>query len=454
MFPIAFGCCMIRHLPKKYCVVRSILLIVAALLSYFSNCEEYYMLFIASVGLNVAAGRAMLKLESKKARRALLIAAVSADVLVLAGAKVITFAKSDFIMPLGLSFFTFREISYLADLYTGKSKPCDNPIDDVVYITLFTQLQSGPIMQYGEFTNADMYKKGLTVPENINSITNGIQRIMAGFAKKVLIADTLAKISSKAFALQGSGLSTSMAWLGAACFSLQLYYDFSGYSDMAIGMTNIFGYSCKENFNYPYCSGSISEFWRRWHISLGEWFRDYVYFPLGGSRVKLPRVVLNLFVVWLLTGLWHGSSLSFVVWGMIHFVFAAIEHFTKIHKSQKTYVRMVWRIVTVLAIVVGWVMFRANGVMNGLYVIKAMFIPTGKTGAALAEVSFGIYWWVIGLAAVFSLPVLPKLKERFSKGKSAIVFDTAYSIITVVLFVLALALAANNANDTFAYANF
>ena len=170
--------------------------------------------------------------------------------------------------------------------------------------------------------------------------------------------------------------------------------------------------------------------------------------------MKLPRVVLNLFVVWLLTGLWHGSSLSFVVWGMIHFVFAAIEHFTKIHKSQKTYVRMVWRIVTVLAIVVGWVMFRANGVMNGLYVIKAMFIPTGKTGAALAEVSFGIYWWVIGLAAVFSLPVLPKLKERFSKGKSAIVFDTAYSIITVVLFVLALALAANNANDTFAYANF
>ena len=248
-----------------------------------------------------------------------------------------------------------------------------------------------------------------------------------------------------------SDLSASSAWLGAVCFSLQLYYDFSGYSDMAIGFTGLLGYKCPENFRYPYASGSITEFWRRWHITLGEWFRNYVYIPLGGSRTSKARTLLNLFIVWLLTGLWHGSRLTFVVWGMIHFTFAAAEHFTGVHKSGNRAVRVIWRIAAMLAVVLAWVMFRADSVPHGLRYIKAMFLPNGTffPGYTLRS-----YWKLIAAALLFSLPVTEKLREKMSGTKSRMLYNAVSAAVTAVLFAAAAAFFTNRANDTFAYANF
>lgn len=454
IFPITVIYCLLSCKPNKYVTARYIILTIAALFCYYSNARNYYLLFTLSVLANVLVGRGICRLESQKRRKLLFILAIAADVMILAAAKVMTFKKNDFIMPLGLSFFTFREISYLADMYTGKVKPFDNMLGDVVYITMFTQLQSGPIMKYSDFVGADMYRGGFLSRENIDSLTNGAQRFMIGFAKKVIIADSLAKIANKMFGMDADALSPEFAWIGAIAFSLQLYYDFSGYSDMAIGFTNILGYKCPENFNYPYISASISEFWRRWHITLGAWFREYIYFPLGGSRVNKGRVVLNLFVVWLLTGLWHGSHLSFVVWGMIHFVFAVTEHFTGIAKTKNKAARAIWRIVTLLAVVLAWVMFRAEGVSHGLLYIKAMFVRLGGVSAGMAFNYIKPNLWLMITAVLFSLPVVPKVKEKMSGTKLRAVYNTAYSIAAVLLFAAALALMASGSINTFAYANF
>lgn len=440
-----------RKLPKFRSMILYIFTIIMAILCYCYNAGEYFLLFGGSIIMNVIAGRTICTVKSTKVKKAVFIAAVSADALLIAGAKFLSFRNGSFIMPLGLSFYTFREISYLADIYTGKCKPLDDPIGDIAYIAMFTQIQSGPITRYSSFTVSDINSGGVSGAEWVNNLTDGIQRIMLGFSKKILIADTLASIVKTEFSIGTDDISLPAAWLGAVCFALQLYYDFSGYSDMAIGFTNLLGYKCPENFNYPYASGSITEFWRRWHITLGEWFKHYVYIPLGGSRSSKSRTLLNLLIVWLLTGLWHGSRLTFVVWGMIHFTFAAIEHFTGIHKTKNLPTRIIWRIVTITAVIIAWVMFRAGSVSYGLGYIRAMFVPNGMD---IPRYPLLPYWKLIAASALFSLPVAAKLREKVSGKKAEAVYDFVSAAFIVLLFVIAISVFYNRTNNTFAYANF
>ena len=228
------------------------------------------------------------------------------------------FTVPDVTLPIGISFFTFQAMSYVIDVYRGHGKVQKNPLQVGLYISLFPQLIAGPIVRYE--TIADQIENRV---ENLADFNAGVTRFCIGLGKKVLIANNMALIADNAFGLIINNefqASVGMAWLGAIAYTLQIFFDFSGYSDMAIGLGQMFGFHFEENFKYPYISATVSEFWRRWHISLQTWFRDYVYFPLGGSRVSKPRLVLNLFVVWALTGIWHGANWTFLAWGLLYFV--------------------------------------------------------------------------------------------------------------------------------------
>ena len=225
-------------------------------------------------------------------------------------------------LPIGISFFTFQALSYVLDIQRGHGQVQRSPLKVGLYISFFPQLIAGPIVKYETVADQIDHRK-----ENWEDFSSGCARFVVGLGKKVLLANQLALVADRAFQLGGMGqLTTGFAWLGSLCYTLQIYYDFSGYSDMAIGLGKMFGFHFLENFNYPYISRSVTEFWRRWHISLSTWFRDYVYFPLGGSRVNSKgKHIRNLFVVWLLTGIWHGANWTFIVWGLFYFVLLMLE---------------------------------------------------------------------------------------------------------------------------------
>jgi D-alanyl-lipoteichoic acid acyltransferase DltB (MBOAT superfamily) len=227
-------------------------------------------------------------------------------------------------LPIGISFFTFQAMSYVFDVYRNKTEIQKNLLYVGLYISLFPQLVAGPIVRYQTVANQILHRN-----ESIDDFSKGVVRFARGFCKKMLLSNTLAVIADKAFSItEFSEMSMSFAWLGILAYTLQIYYDFSGYSDMAIGLGRMFGFHFEENFNFPYTAKSVTDFWRRWHISLGLWFRDYVYFPLGGSRnLPVKRVVFNLFVVWLLTGLWHGANWTFIIWGLYWYLLLVIEKF-------------------------------------------------------------------------------------------------------------------------------
>ena len=226
-------------------------------------------------------------------------------------------------LPLGISFFTFQALSYVLDVDRDRGKVQRNPLKVALYISFFPQLIAGPIVKYETVAEEIDGRR-----ENWADFSAGVCRFLVGLGKKVLLANQLAVVADFAYGLEAGELSTGMAWLGAVCYTMQIYFDFSGYSDMAIGMGRMFGFHFLENFNYPYLSRSITEFWRRWHISLSTWFRDYVYFPLGGSRVdRRWKHIRNLFVVWLLTGIWHGAAWTFVLWGLYYFVLLVLEKY-------------------------------------------------------------------------------------------------------------------------------
>lgn len=271
-------------------------------------------------------------------------------------------------LPIGISFYTFQAISYVIDIYRGHGKVQKNPLNVALYITFFPQLIAGPIVRYETVARQIRHRR-----ESLDRFSQGVQRFIIGLGKKLLLANAFAPIADYAF---GSihELSAASAWIGALCYSLQIYFDFSGYSDMAIGLGKMFGFEFLENFNYPYIAGSVTEFWRRWHISLGTWFKDYVYIPLGGSRVKhKARLIFNLFVVWSLTGIWHGANWTFICWGIWYFAWLVLEKTTGIPWKKPGAVRLLWRAATLLAILFGWVLFRADSLGDALLYVKTMF---------------------------------------------------------------------------------
>jgi alginate O-acetyltransferase complex protein AlgI len=281
-------------------------------------------------------------------------------------------------LPIGISFFTFQALSYVLDVYRGESRASRNPLDVALYIFFFPQLIAGPIVRWADIA-AQIAQRFVT----LDRFSQGVRRFTYGLAKKVLIANTLAKAADQVFALPAEGLSPVLAWVGITCYALQIYFDFSGYSDMAIGLGKFFGFEFKENFLHPYVATSVRDFWRRWHISLSTWFRDYLYVPLGGNRCSLARNHFNLLVVFFLCGLWHGAGWTFVVWGLYHGLFLVLER----TRFGGWVARLPWFLrhsYTLVVILVGWVFFRSDTLLYALNFLRSM-VGLGATSFDLVE---------------------------------------------------------------------
>ncbi|TVX96673.1 MBOAT family O-acyltransferase [Cohnella terricola] len=314
-------------------------------------------------------------------------------------------------LPLGISFYTFHVLSYLIDVYRKKEKAQRNLFNLALYITFFPQLVAGPIIRYNAVA-AQLSQRVFTSVQ----FADGIRRFILGLSKKVLLANPLGSVADTVFATSAMDLSTGSAWVGIIAYTLQIYYDFSGYSDMAIGLGKMFGFEFAENFNYPYISKSISEFWRRWHISLGSWFRDYVYIPLGGSRVAPWKMYRNLFIVWALTGFWHGASWTFIAWGMYYGILIAAEKAGLERILSKIF--PLNHAAVILLVMIGWVFFRADDFGYATDFIRSMFYSHGNAifdSQALSLLSMN--WLQLAVAILVAAPIYPSLRKlRFGKS--------------------------------------
>ena len=445
---------------RKTKEAKNIFLLLVSLFFYAWGEPIYVFLMIATILINWFYGIAVHKMVKKKlAARVVLAVMVLTNLGILGWFKysvfvmlqVNRFLNTEFPvpeveLPIGISFFTFQAMSYVFDVYRKKGRVQYNPLRVGLYVSLFPQLIAGPIVRYETIAEQMECRK-----ENWSDFSQGVTRFCIGLAKKVLIANNMAVVADASFALLIEGefqASVAMAWMGAISYTLQIFFDFSGYSDMAIGLGQMFGFHFEENFNYPYIAKSVSEFWRRWHISLQTWFRDYVYFPLGGSRVSKVRMIFNLFVVWALTGIWHGANWTFLAWGLMYFVLLTIEKLTGLHK--KSY----WwgHIYTRLFVIIGWVIFRSSGMGNALTYIKAMF-GIGAKGLADSAVGAyllqnGIYY---GLALLGCFPVLPRLEAKWRECK---IWQIGYAVCVLFAFIVSVSFIMNQTYNPFIYFNF
>ena len=373
--------------------LKNVLLLLASVLFYAYGEPVYIILLFVSTLLNYFCA---CLIESSKYKKVILTLAVICNLGIL-----IVFKYTDFIlatvntltglhlplpqirMPIGISFFTFQAMSYVIDVYRGTTKAQKNYAKVLLYISFFPQLIAGPIVKYH-----DIAQEIDNRTQSLEGVSLGIRRFSAGLCKKVLISNTMGLVADQLFGASAGNINAAGAWLGAISYMLQIYFDFSGYSDMAIGLGWMFGFHFKENFNYPYISGSIREFWRRWHISLSGWFLEYLYIPLGGNRKGKFRTVVNKMIVFLCTGIWHGAAVNFLFWGIYHGCFLMLEEYVPWIGRKGSKLKTVFQhIYALLVVCIGFVFFRADTMSQGLFWIKEMF--TGFTWNA-AAMSFAV----------------------------------------------------------------
>ena len=365
---------------KKY---NNIVLLIASLIFYAWGEGLFVLVLLLDVIINYVFAFLIDRTENANTKKKYLFIAIASNLAILFYYKYIDFVISNLnsmlkvfnkkeipllnvVLPIGLSFFIFQGMSYVIDVYR-KEVPVQKSIFKLaLYISMFPQLIAGPIVRYKDVVNDIDIRK-----INFDEVCSGTERFIIGIAKKVMLADILAGVSDNIFEAGAHQLSPATAWLGAICYTLQIYYDFSGYSDMAIGLGKILGFHFPENFILPYTSLSVTEFWRRWHITLGSWFRDYLYIPLGGNR--RGNVYINLMIVFILTGLWHGANYTFVFWGLWHGFFVVAERFFRKHIPTLKISGVVKYIYTMLVVIFGWIFFRSTGLGSGFRYIKALF---------------------------------------------------------------------------------
>ncbi|MCR5399336.1 MAG: MBOAT family protein [Lachnospiraceae bacterium] len=381
---------------------------------------------------------------------------------------------SEIVLPIGISFYTFQALSYVVDVYKGRVKADKNPLNVGLYISFFPQLIAGPIVRFDTIAERIRDRK-----ESFAGFSKGAERFMRGLIKKVLIANRMASVADNVWGLIIDGrleASVPLAWLGAISYSLQILFDFSGYSDMAIGLVQMFGFKLPENFDHPYTAESATQFWRKWHMTLSGWFKDYVYIPLGGSRAGRGRTIFNLFIVWLLTGIWHGANYTFIVWGMLYFVVLTAEKLVagrvagasgeNAEKVQSIQVQddkrdrrgakgrltaAVKHIYTLLVVCIAWVIFRSDSINDAWIYIKGMFggaAGGANMGATLAYLKQNAVFYIA--AIVLCMPVRKWFFTRL-KGRS---FDIVYGIVMAAGALLAVSYIFNNAYSPFIYYNF
>lgn len=420
-----------KLLKKLFLALSNLILLVFSLFFYFWGESWLVLIMLASTILDYLCGLFIGFYTRKSIKKVFLIISIIGNLSFLIFFKYINFGLHsvdliayslgfsgfqingfiDIALPLGISFYTFQSMSYTIDVYRGEVKPTRNFLGFACYVTMFPQLVAGPIVRYKDISK-QIFKR--TMSWELFSF--GCIIFVIGLGKKVLIANTVAGPADKIFALPEFLLTPPLAWLGVVCYTLQIYFDFSGYSDMAIGLGRILGFNFPINFNYPYYAKTIQDFWRRWHITLSSWFRDYLYIPLGGGRGTPAKVFFNLFLVFFLCGLWHGASWLFVVWGLYHGTFLVIERLGMAKWMERQWIP--FRHAYVVIVVMGsWVLFRSDTFSQAITFYKALFFIAFPENAP-----FNIYMYLtpdvicaIIVGAIFSWPIIPMLKEKFEK---------------------------------------
>ena len=443
-------------IPSRYIIARNVLLGAASLLFYAYGEPIYIVIMLLSVLFNYCAARSIGTAQEhadEKRRRALTVFAVIINLIVLGFFKYVPWLCSllpfdvplpGLSLPVGISFYTFQVLSYVLDVSRGQCRVQKNYFNLLLYISFFPQLIAGPIVAYDDI-EAQLSHRTVT----LDKTANGIRRFVLGLTKKILISNTAAVIADAAFS--ASVPSTALAWAGALCYSIQIYYDFSGYSDMAIGLASMFGFSILENFNYPYSAVTIRDFWKRWHISLTNWFRTYVYIPLGGNRCSGTRTIFNRIFVFFLTGIWHGANFTYILWGLWHGGLMMLERVCRFDQLEK---KRVWqiplRIYTLLSVILGFVMFRAPSVGAGFAFIGKMFSVGGNAADVLGY--FSPYTVVmLGLGILFSAPILPAIRTWFCNRGWQSVWNGILSVLCIPLFLLCVMTLASSAFNPFIY---
>ncbi len=424
---------------------KNFVLLISSLFFYFVGEPIYVFLMVGAAFSGYIHGLLIEKYRGTKKAKVALASSLVVGLGLLAFFKYSNFfinninnifgtglALLSIALPIGISFYTFQILSYTIDLYRGEAAVQKNFLNFATYVSLFPQLIAGPIVRY-----ATVQEELESRSHSFEEISYGVGRFAIGLGKKVLISNTLAELVATMSALQEKTVLSY--WISAIAFTLQIYFDFSGYSDMAIGLGRVFGFHFLENFNYPYISRSITEFWRRWHISLGTWFRDYVYIPLGGNRVKKWRLLINILLVWMLTGFWHGAEWNFILWGLYFGILLLIEKFFLLKafaKMPKTAANVTGYIYTMFLTVIGFVIFNAVNISDVGVTLSAMF---GGRGIGLynneALYYLGSYAGIIALAALFSTPIAKMLGDFISKKEAG---DVALSFIKPICYVLIL----------------
>ena len=446
---------------------KNLWLLLASLIFYAWGEPKYIILMLVSILINYGLGLLIEKENSQAGRKAWMIFSVIYNLGILVWFKYLHFfadtvdsvfglslvKQHPFLetitMPIGISFFTFQILSYVIDVYRKEVKAQRNPLKLALYISLFPQLIAGPIVRYIDVAEQIEHR---TI--TFDKAYRGTVRFMRGFIKKVLLSNTLAQVATMAFDDKLAVGSMSMAWIGIICYSLQIYFDFSGYSDMAIGLGKIFGFDFLENFNYPYISGSVREFWRRWHISLSSWFRDYLYIPLGGSRKGAWRTYRNLFIVFFVTGLWHGASYNFILWGLFHGVFLVLERW-KLGAFLERIPQVFRHIYTLLIVMIAWVFFRAETLPEaGQYLLQMVNVIHWNWNAVYTNINPEQVTFMI-LGILFSLPVVDRFTERFvENGRRKQVWNSLYLAVVGGVFILSICYMTGSGFNPFIYFRF
>ncbi|HIW74386.1 MAG TPA: MBOAT family protein [Firmicutes bacterium] len=462
-FPVTF----LLYAAVPFAKFRNALLILASLVFYAWGEPVYILLLLASVVLNWLLALALGRRDT--GRKAVAAAAVILNIGLL-----VVFKYSGFLtetanalfrlslpvpairLPIGISFFTFQTLSYVIDVYRDKSSMQKSLPRLLLYISFFPQLIAGPIVKYHDIKD-QLERRTFS----FDRCAGGFRRFLYGLAKKVLIANVMAVTADYAFGLPAASLTAPAAWLGAVSYMLQIYFDFSGYSDMAIGLGKAFGFDFKENFRYPYAAVGIKDFWRKWHISLSTWFKEYLYIPLGGNRKGKARTYLNQLIVFACTGLWHGANVTFLVWGLFHGLFLILESagILPVRKAEKhPAARFLARVYTLFVVLVGFTVFRADTMTQAVQYLGAMF--TGGPGAAADAAGALAYltpWFlfVLAIACVVSFPVAPALESRLCRSAAG---ATAYAAVSyglsLALFALCILSLAADTYNPFIYFRF
>lgn len=455
---------------------RNTWLLFMSLLFYAWGGLGFLPTICTSILLNYLGGYLLYrseKIQKEKLRKGIFILVVVLNLLLLGYWKYLnfftetlgsvlgkSFGLEKIILPIGISFFTFQGLSYVIDVYR-KQVPVQKSIINVgLYIALFPQLIAGPIVRY-----SDINQEIICREHSVEKLVEGIRRFTVGLAKKAILANSFAVNADAIFNMPYTQNTPAVAWIGAISYMLQIYFDFSGYSDMAIGLGKMFGFHFLENFNYPYISKSISEFWRRWHISLGSWLRDYIYIPLGGNRKGKRRKIINTLIVFGISGLWHGANWTFIFWGVFYGVLIVdgmltkepIQKFNRNHKFTDTYWFNAFRIMrTNLLVLIGWVFFKSNSMEYAVGYIGSMF---GLTDVRLAGYTwewyltkYNIFILICGLAAM--LPLAKKIFESLKKRLSADIFDVTCNVGTLVLLGICIMYVVTSTYNPFIYFQF